>query len=223
MVLQKNRALLSPLQKAASAQKQGKFNKELVPVTFTDKEGKQQIFSKDEIVDASLSTDALAKLPALYAKTGKVTEGNSASAADGAAFVVLMSSKAAKKLGIKPIAKIVGSLVTGEDQAAQNIGPIKSISKLMERYKLTAKKIDVAEFNEAYAPQAMLMIDKTGIDPTKVNPRGGSVALGHPRGASGTIMMCKALSYLEDTKGKYGLISMHVEGGMIASSIIKRI
>ncbi|MGL4370596.1 MAG: thiolase family protein [Spirochaetota bacterium] len=209
-------------QKAAAAQKQGKFNKEIVPVSYTDKEGKQQIFSKDEIVNASLSQDVLAKLPSPYAKTGKVTEGNSAQTADGAAFVVLMSSRKAKKFGIKPIATILGSLVTAEDQAAQNIGPIKSISKLMERLKLTAKKFDVMELNEVYAPQAMLMIDKIGADPTKVNPRGGAIALGHPRGATGTIMMVKALSYLEDTKGKYGLISTHCEGGMIASSIIKR-
>jgi acetyl-CoA acyltransferase len=210
-------------QKAAAAQKQGKFTKEIVPVSFTDKEGRKLTFSKDEIVNDALSKEELSRLSSPYGKTGKVTEGNSASAADAAAFVVIMSASKAKKLGIKPIAKIVGSLVTGEEQSSQNIGPIKSVSKLFDRYKLTAKKFDVMELNEAFAPQAMLLIDKIGADASKVNPRGGAIALGHARGATGTIMMCKALSYLQDTKGKYGLISMHVEGGMIASSIIKRI
>jgi acetyl-CoA acyltransferase len=210
-------------QKAASAQKQGKFNKEIIPVSYTEKDAQKLVFSQDEIINTSISTGDLAKLSSPYSKNGKVTEGNSSTAADAVAFVVLMSSRKAKKLGIKPIAQFMGALVTGEDPVSMNIGPIKSISKLMDRLNLTTKEFDVIEVNEAYAPQAMLTIEKIGADASKVNPHGGSIGLGNPKGATGTIMMCKALSYLEDTHGKYGLLSMHAEGGIMASSVIKRI
>lgn len=210
-------------QKALLAQKRGAFKKEIIPVSYTDKDSQKKIFSQDEIISSSINTKDLATLSSPYASNGKVTEGNSSTAADAVAFVVLMSAKKAKKLGIKPIAQFMGSMVAGEDPVAMNIGPIKSVSKLMERVNLKTKDLDVIEISEAFAPQAMFTAEKLGADPSKVNPRGGSIGLGNPRGATGTIMMCKALSSLEESNGKYGLLSMHVEGGMMASSVIKRL
>jgi len=137
------------------------------------------------------------------------------------AFVVLMSAEKAAELDIKPIAKFLGYQVAGVDPVMMGIGPVYAIPKLLNRIGMELDQFDVIELNEAFAVQSLICIEQLGMDIDKVNPRGGAIALGHPLGATGSILMCKALSYLEDTGGKYGLISMCIGAGMGAAGAIE--
>lgn len=203
--------------KASRAQKAGEFKKEIIPVTYTDNEGETREFAEDECIKHDASMETLGKLAAAFKENGSVTAGNSSPLNDGASFVVMMSAEKAKELNIKPIAKFLGYSVMGLDPAIMGLGPVYAIPKLLKRINMTVDQFDVIELNEAFAAQSIPCIKKLNMDPAKVNPRGGAIALGHPLGATGAILTCKALSYLEDTKGKYGLISMCIGAGMGAA------
>jgi len=210
-------------QKAAAAQAAGKFDEEIIPLNVPDAEGNMVVFSKDECVRANTTLESLASLKAVFKENGKVTAGNSSPTNDGAAFVVLMSREKAEALNIKPIAKFVAYAVTGVDPAYMGIGPIEAIPKVMRIAGLKIEDMDVIELNEAFAAQAIPCIEVLGLDKKKVNPNGGAIALGHPLGATGAILTCKALSELKRSGGKYALISMCVGGGMGAAGIFERI
>ncbi len=213
-------ALLSH-QKASKAQKDGAFKKEIIPVTYTDKNGAIEIFAEDECIKHDASYESLSKLPAAFKENGSVTAGNSSPMNDGMAFVVMMSAEKAAELGIKPIAKFLGYQVAGVDPVMMGIGPVYAIPKLLTRIGMDLDQFDIIELNEAFAVQSLICIEQLGMNLDKVNPRGGAIALGHPLGATGAILMCKALSYLEDTGGKYGLISMCIGAGMGAAGAIE--
>ncbi|HOO26070.1 MAG TPA: thiolase family protein [Clostridiales bacterium] len=212
---------LASHQKASAAQKAGAFKKEIVPVTYTDREGAIDIFSEDECIKHDASLEEMAKLPAAFRENGSVTAGNSSPMNDGMAFVVMMSAEKAEELGIKPIAKFLGYQVAGVDPVMMGIGPVYAVPKLLDRIGMDLDSFDVIELNEAFAVQTLICIEQLGLDIEKVNPRGGAIALGHPLGATGAILMCKALSYLEDTGGKYGLITMCIGAGMGAAGAIE--
>jgi acetyl-CoA acyltransferase len=210
-------------QKASKAQKNGEFKKEIIPITAVDKNGDLIVVSEDDCIRHDLKMETLENLAPAFRDGGTSTAGNSSPMNDGAAFVVIMSGKKAKELGIKPIAKFLGYNVGGCHPAVMGIGPLFAIPKLLRRLLIRPKRFDVVELNEAFAAQAIPCIEKVGFDYAKVNPRGGAIALGHPLGATGAILTCRALSQLEDTNGKLALVSMCIGGGMGGAGAFKRL
>ena len=207
--------------KAADAVENGLFDKEIIPVTGYDQEGSPVVFKRDECYRKGTNREKLAALNPCFKEDGVVTAATSSQRSDGAAFVVLMSESKIKELGIKPIARFVSFAVDGLDPAVMGLGPIYAVEKVMEKTDLTAEDMDVIELNEAFASQAIVSMEKLKLDKSKVNPRGGALALGHPLGATGSILLAKAMNYLEHTSGKYGLITMCIGGGMGAACVIE--
>lgn len=209
--------------KAAHAVENGLFDDEIIPVHGYDKNGNPVIFKRDECYRKDTSLEAMAALKPCFKEDGVITAATSSQRSDGASFVVLMSERKAKELGIEPIAAFVSFAVEGLDPAYMGLGPIYAVRDIMKKTGLTLDDMDVIELNEAFASQVIATIDELGMDEKKVNPRGGAIALGHPLGATGAILMCKALNYLEDTGGRYGLVTMCIGGGMGAACIIEMI
>lgn len=209
-------------EKAAQAVESGSFDAEIIPVTGIDPEGRAFEFKRDEGYRKGTNLEKLATLKTCFKPDGQVTAATSSQRSDGASFVVLMSESKAKALGIKAIANFVSFAVTGLDPAFMGLGPISAVQKVMKKSKLMIEQMDVIELNEAFASQAIASIRELGLDVQKVNPRGGALALGHPLGATGAILTCKALNYLEHTGGRYGLVTMCIGGGMGAAGIIER-
>lgn len=207
--------------RASEAVENGYFHDEIIPVKGFDKEGNSITFIRDECYRKGTNAETLSTLKPCFKADGKVTAATSSQRSDGAAFVVMMSETKAIERGIKPIARFVSFAVEGVDPAYMGIGPIHAVKKIMENTGLSIEQMDVIELNEAFASQALVSIDCLGLDINKVNPRGGALALGHPLGATGTILSCKAMNYLKSTGGKYGLITMCIGGGMGAAGIIE--
>ncbi len=214
---------LESQKKAAKAREEGLFKKEIIPVSFTDPQGEKRMLYDDECIRANTNMEKMAALNPCFKENGLVTAGNSSGTSDGAAFLVLMSAKKAEELGMKPLAKFLGYVSAGVDPKYMGIGPIKAVPKLMDLLGMEVGQFDVIELNEAFAAQAIPCIRTLELPEEKVNPRGGALALGHPLGATGAILLCKALSYLEDTKGTYGLITMCIGGGMGAAGAIEMV
>jgi len=209
--------------KAAAAREAGAFKKEIVPIVIQDENGNDLIFDTDEGIRQGTSLEKLAALKPSFSEDGRVTAGTASQVSDGAGFVVLASAEKARELGVKPLARFICYAVAGVPAEVMGIGPIHAIPRALTLSGLTAADLDVIELNEAFAAQAIPCIRKLKLDPEKINPRGGAIALGHPLGATGAILLCKALSYLEDTNGRYGMISMCIGGGMGAAGIIERL
>lgn len=208
--------------RAAAAQDTGIFDSEIIPIEGNDLEGNQMVFAKDQGIRKS-SMEKLAQLKTIFKEDGKVTAAQSSQTSDGAAFVVLMAKEKAEELGIKPIAKYIGFAVAGVDPSIMGIGPLEAIPKVMKITGLKIEDMDVIELNEAFAAQAIPCIKILGLDEAKVNPNGGAIALGHPLGATGAILTCKALNQLERINGKYALISMCIAGGQGAAGIFEKL
>lgn len=213
---------LESQRKATVAKKNGFLAKDIIPVTAINDEGETFIFAEDECPRDS-SLEKLATLKTVFKENGRVTAGTSSPTSDGAAMVVLMSKEKAESLNIKPLAKFVAYTVEGVDPSYMGIGPIKAVPKIMEMTNLTTDEMDVIELNEAFAAQSIPCIRELGLDEAKVNPNGGAIALGHPLGATGTILIIKAISQLEKINGRYGLITMCIGGGMGAAGIIEKL
>ncbi len=207
--------------KAAEAVESGAFDEEIIPVTGVDKEGKSSEFKRDECYRKGTNLETLAALKPCFKPDGKVTAAISSQRSDGASFLVLMSETKVKELGVQPVAQFISFAVAGLDPAYMGLGPIYAVRKVMAKTGLTVDQMDVIEINEAFASQALVSIEELGFDTKKVNPRGGALALGHPLGATGAILSCKAMNYLKSTRGKYGLITMCIGGGMGAAGIIE--
>ena len=152
---------------------------------------------------------------------GTVTAATSSQTSDAAAFVVLMAADKAKELGIKPIAKMVSFAVAGCDATMMGLGPIYAVPKALKRAGKTIDDMDVIELNEAFAAQAVPCIKVLKMNPEKVNPYGGAMALGHPMGATGAFLTCKALDYLQDNKKTTALVTMCIGGGMGAAAVFE--
>jgi acetyl-CoA acyltransferase len=207
--------------KAAAARKTGAFINEIIPINVIGPDGSKITLTNDEGIRENSTIEILAQIKPAFKEDGVVTAATSSQVSDGAAFVVIMSAYKAKILGCKPIARMVGFTVAGVPCEIMGIGPIKAVPKVMKQTGLSIADMDVIELNEAFAAQAIPCISKLKLPKNKVNPRGGALALGHPLGATGTILLCKALSYLTDTKGKYALITMCIGGGQGAAGIFE--
>ena len=205
--------------KAAAAQDAGKFDAEIIPLPGVDADGNPILFDKDQGIRRGTNLESLAQLKPCFVENGKVTAATSSQTSDGASFVVLMSKQKAEELGIRPIARFVGFAATGCDPAYMGLGPIYAVPKVMEQTGLTVDDMDVIELNEAFAAQAIPCIRELCLDERKVNLNGGAIALGHPMGATGAFLTCKALGELKRTGGKYALITMCIGHGMGAAGI----
>jgi acetyl-CoA acyltransferase len=215
-------------EKALAAIQVGKFEDEIVavPVSFSTPNGskpkRQEIlFKVDEGPRADTSIEALHTLkPAFHAK-GTVTAGNSSQMSDGAAAAVVMSADRAKTLGIKPLARFVSFATAGYKPEEMGLGPVFAIPKALKLAGLKLSDIDVIELNEAFAAQALAVIKEAGLDPAKVNPNGGAIALGHPLGCTGAKLTATVIRELKRRNAKYGMVTMCVGGGMGAAGIFE--
>ena len=193
---------------------------EIVPVNAVQEDGSTALFRRDEGIRPGTTAEKLAELKPCFLEDGLVTAATSSQVSDGAAAVVLMSREKAEQLGVRPIARFLGFAVAGVDPSYMGIGPIYAVPKIMARTGLTVADMDVIELNEAFAAQAIPCIRELGIDTQRqLNPNGGAMALGHPLGATGGILTCKLLNELTRRRGRYGLVTMCVGGGMGAAGI----
>lgn len=197
--------------RAAVAIAAGHFRDQIVPVEVKGRKGPVTFDTDEHPKETSL--DKLAGLKAVFKKDGSVTAGNASGINDGAAALVLARADAAQAAGLTPRARILGWAVAGVRPEVMGIGPIPAVQKLLERTGLSAGDFDVIESNEAFAAQALAVNKGLGLDPAKVNPNGGAIALGHPVGATGAIITVKALYELERIGGKRGLVTMCIGGG----------
>ena len=205
--------------RAAKAIASKYFASQLVAVELKTRKGVEQ-FTTDEHVRADASMENLAKLKPVFKKDGTVTAANASGINDGAAAIVLMDAKAAKNA--KPMARLVAYAHAGVDPQVMGLGPIPAVKRVFEKSGLKPADMDVIESNEAFAVQAMAVTKDLGLDPAKVNPNGGAVALGHPIGATGALLTVKALYELERIKGRYALVTMCIGGGQGIAAIFER-
>jgi len=217
-------------QKALAAIAAGKFEEETVavPVTFTTPNGskpkKLEInFKLDEGPRADTSLEALGALKAAFHVKGVGTAGNSSQMSDGAAAAVVMSADRAKALGITPLARYVAFATAGYKPEEMGLGPVFAIPKALKLAGLKLSDIEVIELNEAFAAQSLAVIREAGIDPDRVNPNGGAIALGHPLGCTGAKLTATIIRELKRRKARYGLVTMCVGGGMGAAGIFENL
>ena len=213
-------ALLSH-QNAQAATESGKFKEQIIPIDI-GKRGKVKLFEQDEHVRFDSALEDLEKLRPAFQKEGTVTAGNASGINDAAAATVIASADYAKENGLDVLARLVDYTVSGVDPKVMGIGPVPAISTLLERNKLTANDIDVYEINEAFAAQAMAVVETLGLPAEKVNPNGSGISLGHPVGATGTICMVKALHELRRIEGRYAMVSLCIGGGQGIAALIER-
>ena len=211
----------------------GKFKDEIVPVEVSLTEippnngnkpkTTKLIYDTDEGPRADTSMEALAKLKPAFHARGTVTAGNSSQTSDGAAAAVVMSAERARELKIEPMAKFLAFATAGVPPEEMGIGPAYAIPKALKLAGLRLEDIDVFELNEAFAAQALAVIKMAGIDPNRVNPNGGAIALGHPLGCTGAKLTASILRELERRNERYGIVTMCVGGGMGAAGILERV
>jgi len=221
---------LASHQKALAALQAGKFDDEIVavPVTFTTPNGskpkKTEItFKQDEGPRADTSLEALGALKPAFHVKGVTTAGNSSQMSDGAAAAVVMSAERAKALGIKPLARYVSFATAGYKPEEMGLGPVFAIPKALKLAGLKLVQIDVIELNEAFAAQSLAVIQEAKLDPAKVNPNGGAIALGHPLGCTGAKLTASVIRELKRRNARYGMVTMCVGGGMGAAGIFENI
>jgi acetyl-CoA acyltransferase len=221
---------LASHQKALAAIASGKFDDETapVPVTFTIPNGskpkKTEIaFKQDEGPRADTSLEALGALKPAFHMRGVTTAGNSSQMSDGAAAAVVMSTERAKALGIKPLARYVSFATAGYKPEEMGLGPIFAIPKALKLAGLTLDQIDLIELNEAFAAQSLAVIQEARLDPSKVNPNGGAIALGHPLGCTGAKLTASVVRELKRRNARYGIVTMCVGGGMGAAGIFENL
>ena len=217
-------------QKAIAAIQAGKFEDEVVPVpvSFTTPNGSKPkkheiVFKIDEGPRADTSLEALLSLKPAFHARGTVTAGNSSQMSDGAAAAVVMSAERAKALGIRPLVRYVSFATAGYKPEEMGLGPVFAIPKALKLAGLKLSDIDVIELNEAFAAQSLAVIKETGLDPARVNPNGGAIALGHPLGCTGAKLTATVIRELKRRNGRYGMVTMCVGGGMGAAGIFENV
>ena len=207
--------------RAARAINEGRFAAQIHPVKLKTRKG-ETVFDTDEHVRADASAEDLAKLRPVFRKEGTVTAGNASGINDGAAAVVLMEARVAEKRNAKPLGRLVAYAHAGVDPKIMGIGPVPATRAVLERAGLRLSDIDVIEANEAFAAQACAVAKDLGFDPDKTNPNGSGIALGHPVGATGTMLAIKALYELARIGGRYALVTMCIGGGQGIAAIFER-
>ncbi len=210
-------------QRAVAAWEEGRFDDQVVPITIPQRKGEPVVVTRDEHPRADTSLEGLGKLKPAFRGEGTVTAGNSSGINDGASAVLLVEASRARELGLKPMARVVSTAVAGVDPAVMGIGPIPATRKALARAGLTIDDLDVVELNEAFASQSIVCINELGLDPEKVNPNGGAIALGHPLGASGGRLITMLVHELRRTGGHYGLATMCIGVGQGIATIVERI
>ena len=216
-------------QKALKAQAEGKFDRQIVPITveqtFINENGKKEtksyVVNKDEGPRADTNIAALGKLKPVFAADGSVTAGNSSQMSDGAAFVLIMSEELVKELGVTPIARLVNFASAGVEPRIMGIGPVKAIPKALKQAGLTLNDIDLIELNEAFASQSLAVVRELGLNPDIVNVNGGAIALGHPLGCTGAKLSVQLFDEMRLRKSKYGIVSMCVGTGQGSAGIFE--
>jgi acetyl-CoA C-acetyltransferase len=208
--------------KAARAIETGVFKNQIVPIELKTRKDVEQ-FTTDEHVRKDASMADLAKLKTVFKKDGTVTAGNASGINDAGAAVVLAEAGAAKRMNLKILARLVAYAHAGVEPQLMGLGPIPAVKRAFEKAGLKPSDMDVIESNEAFAVQAMAVTRDLGLDPARVNPNGGAVALGHPIGATGAILTVTALYELERTKKRYALVTMCIGGGQGIAAIFERI
>ena len=218
--------------KAVAATAAGHFRDEIAPfpvVSHVPDLAKGSVRKSSRLVEsdegprADTTAEVLAGLKPAFRVGGSVTAGNSSQMSDGAAAVVLMSERAVAKAGVKPLARFAGYAVAGVAPEVMGIGPVEAIPKALSSAGLSLAAVDWIELNEAFAAQALAVIGELGIDPSRVNPLGGAIALGHPLGATGAIRTATLLQGLQRTGGKYGMVTMCIGTGMGAAGVFEAI
>ena len=211
--------------KAAQAQDEGWFDDEISPVEIPGRgrDDDPVRIAADEGVRRYSTIEKLAKLPAAFKKGGTVTAGNSSTLNDGASALLVTSMARARALDLQPLARIVSWGHAGVHPGVMGIGPVPASRKALERAGLRTEEIDLAELNEAFASQVLASMRTLELDPAKVNPQGGAIALGHPLGCSGAKLTVQMLHELARRGGRYGLVTMCVGGGQGAAGVIERL
>jgi acetyl-CoA C-acetyltransferase len=213
---------LESQRRAGVALKEGRFDAQIAPIEVQMRR-ETVAFKVDEHPKPDTKLEALQGLRAVFKKDGTVTAGNASGINDGAAAVVLATAKAAARAGLKPKARLIGYAHAGVRPEVMGLGPVPAVTRLLERTGMTADRFDVIESNEAFAAQACAVNRGLGLDPAKVNPNGGAIALGHPIGATGAILTIKCLYELERTGARYGLVTMCIGGGQGIALAIERL
>ena len=210
-------------QRAAKAIAAGVFKEQIVPVELKTRKG-VVLFDTDEGVKGDTTVDALAKMkPAFKKEEGTVTAGNASTLNDGAGAVVMASADKAKELGLKPLARLVSYGHAGVEPEYMGMGPVPASRNALAKAGLTIADMDLIEANEAFAAQACAVAKELGMDNEKVNPNGSGISLGHPVGATGAILVTKAIYELQRTGGRYALITMCIGGGQGIAMVIERV
>ena len=216
-------------QKALKAQSEGKFDKQIVPITveqtFINENGKKEtksyIVSKDEGPRADTNIAALSKLRPVFAIDGSVTAGNASQMSDGAAFVLIMSEEMVKELNIQPIARLVNFASAGVEPRIMGIGPVKAIPKALKQSGLSLNDIGLIELNEAFASQALAVTRELNLNPDIINVNGGAIALGHPLGCTGAKLSVQLFDEMKRRGDKYGIVSMCVGTGQGSAGVFE--
>ena len=213
-------------QNAVRAQQEGRFDQEIVPVeveSVSPGNSTKDVFRKDEGPRADTSAEALAKLKPVFHAQGTVTAGNSSQTSDGAAAALLMSDTKARELGLKPKARFVSFAVAGVPPEIMGIGPVVAIPKALDKAGVKLDAVGAIELNEAFAVQALAVIREGGLDPERINPNGGAIALGHPLGCTGAKLTATILREMERSQTSYGMVTMCIGGGQGAAGIFERL
>ena len=215
--------------RAAAAIDEGRFKDDIVPIdvneVFVNAQGKRAersyIVDTDEGVRRDTSVESLARLKPVFDARGSVTAGNSSQTSDGAAFVMVVSEKMLKELGVEPIAQLRSYHVAGLEPRVMGVGPIYAIPRALERAGLKQDDIDIIELNEAFASQSVAIVNHLGLDPNKVNVNGGAIALGHPLGCTGAKLTVQMMNEVKRRKAKYGMVTMCVGTGQGAAGVFE--
>ena len=215
----------SSQQRVVIARKKGFFAHEIIPVSIPQRRGKPVVVDTDEHPRAETSLEKLSRLPTPFRTDGTVTAGNASGINDGACALLLASGKAARKHGLKPLAKVVGMAVAGVEPRIMGIGPLPAIKKVLAMSGLELAQMDVIEINEAFAAQSLAVMRVLGLpdDAAQVNPNGGAIALGHPLGMTGARLVTTAAYQLRETGGHYALCTMCVGVGQGIAMIIENV
>ena len=212
-------------QKAAKARENGRLALEIAPVEIPQRKGDPLLFEHDEFIKPSTSVEGLAKLKPAFRKNGTVTAGNASGLNDGAAATLIASEEAVRKYGLKPLARIVSSAVIGVEPRIMGIGPVEASKRALAKAGLTLNDIDIIELNEAFAAQVLACTRALGIadDDVRLNPNGGSIALGHPLGVTGARIAYSAALELQRSNKRYALVTMCIGVGQGYAAILEKV
>ena len=219
---QQDALALESHRRAEQAINDKRFVDQILPIELKTRKG-VTIFDQDEHVRFNAKPENFSKLRPAFKKDGSVTAGNASGINDAAAAIVMMDKSVAEAKGLKPMAKLVTYAFAGVEPKYMGIGPVPAIKTLLEKANLSVNDIDVWEVNEAFASQALAVVKDLNIDPAKVNPNGSGISLGHPIGATGSVITVKALYELKRTSGKYAVVSMCIGGGQGIAALFERL